>query len=146
MQQIESSLWSEFWTDLKSSLFRFRIRLVILWRKSTLRSVSVVSNAVFKINFVSCLLNSVISFQFLADIYFYLKTTYWPACFAWSQWFCSPQLATFWLSESHWRFVSVQSKLFRAAKAIFTLPSAREGINLASLLDISSKFLTWITL
>ena len=28
-------------------------------------------------------------------------------------------------------FVSVESKLFRAAKAIFTLPSAREGINLA---------------
>ena len=36
--------------------------------------------------------------------------------------------------------VSVQSKLFRAAKAIFTLTSAREGINLASWLDISSKF------
>ena len=43
-------------------------------------------------------------------------------------------------------FVSVQSTLFRATQAIFTLLSAREGINLASYLDISSKFFTRIML
>ena len=63
--------------------------------------------------------------------------------------FCADLLSTapdFLTVRKSLTFVSVQSKLFHAAKAIFTLPSAREGINLASWLDISGKFFTWIIL
>ena len=43
-------------------------------------------------------------------------------------------------------FESTQSELFRAAKVIIILPTARHGTDFASWLDISSKYFAWIML